>query len=141
MGAQELRQGPPKPASSAVRARGLLLAMTVEQVFDALAVRLKSEAVAGVSMAVNWTFPDVAEQWVLELSNRTLHATKGRHADGAAATITLDRVTFIDVITQSTTFMDAIAAGLVTIDGDGAALLTVFGNLETVQTGFAIVEP
>jgi alkyl sulfatase BDS1-like metallo-beta-lactamase superfamily hydrolase len=141
MGAQELRQGPPKPASNQVRGRGLLLAMTVEQVFDSLAVRMKSEEMGGVSVCVNWDFTDTKEQWVLGISNRTLYYTPSSHSTAAAATVRLARTTLIDVVTQSTTFVDQIQAGNIVIDGEAAALLGIFGNIDTFETGFPIVEP
>jgi alkyl sulfatase BDS1-like metallo-beta-lactamase superfamily hydrolase len=141
MGAQELRQGPPKPASNQVRGRGLLLAMTVEQVFDSLAVRMKSEELGGVSVCVNWDFTDTKEQWVLGISNRTLYYTPSSQSNTAAATVRLARTTLIDVVTQSTTFIDQIQAGNIAIDGEAAALLGIFGNIDTFETGFPIVEP
>ncbi|MEY3493180.1 MAG: hypothetical protein RL413_598 [Actinomycetota bacterium] len=145
MGAQELRQGPPQLGNSEVRGRGLLKAMTIEQVFDTLAVRLKSEAVAGVKLFVNWTFPDLAgtpdEKWVLALSNRTLHSVRGRHQEGADASIRLDRSLLLRIIVQETSFADEIGAGTIALDGDAAALLTVFGNLDVFMGGFPIVEP
>ena len=141
MGAQELRQGPPQQASNAVRARGILLAMTVEQIFDSLSVRLKSEDVGALSTKINWSFTDTKELWILGISNRTLFYTPNRHDKDSDATITLTRETFLDIITQETTFVDQIQAGNISIDGDGAALLNIFGNLDTVMLGFAIVEP
>jgi alkyl sulfatase BDS1-like metallo-beta-lactamase superfamily hydrolase len=141
MGAQELRKGPPKPSSNAVRGRGLLLAMTVEQVFDSLAVRMKQEELGGLTTCINWNFTDTKELWIMGISNRTLYYTPGRQSDNADATVTLARTTLIDVVTQSTTFMDQIQAGNITIDGDGGALLTVFGNIDIFEMGFAIVEP
>ena len=141
MGAQELRKGPPKAASNAVRGRGLLLAMTVEQVFDSLAVRMKQEELGGLTTCINWNFTDTKELWIMGISNRTLYYTPGRQSDNADATVTLARTTLIDVVTQSTTFMDQIQEGNITIAGDGGALLTVFGNIDIFETGFAIVEP
>jgi alkyl sulfatase BDS1-like metallo-beta-lactamase superfamily hydrolase len=141
MGAQELRKGPPKPSSNAVRGRGLLLAMTVEQVFDSLAVRMKQEELGGLTTCINWNFTDTKELWIMGISNRTLYYTPGRQSDNADATVTLARTTLIDVVTQSTTFMDQIQAGNITIDGDGGALLTVFSNIDIFEMGFAIVEP
>jgi alkyl sulfatase BDS1-like metallo-beta-lactamase superfamily hydrolase len=141
MGAQELRNGTPKPASNAVRGRGLLLAMTVEQVFDSLAVRMKQEELGGLTTCINWNFTDTKEQWIMGISNRTLYYTPRRQADNADATVTLARTTLIDVVTQSTTFMDQIQEGNITIAGDGGALLTVFGNIDIFEMGFAIVEP
>jgi alkyl sulfatase BDS1-like metallo-beta-lactamase superfamily hydrolase len=115
--------------------------MSVEQVFDAIAVRLKSEDVGGQTVFVNWTFTDINEKWVLGLSNRTLFHVHGRHDSRAAVTVTLPRTILIAVVTQETTFMDEIQAGRITLDGDPAALLTIFGNLDTFTVGFNVVEP
>jgi len=141
VGAQELRQGAPSAARTQIRAKGLLLAMTIQQVFDTLAVRLKSDEVAGVSLSLNWTFTDINEQWLLGISHRTLFSTPGRHDPQAAASITTTRRTLLEVISQSSTFLDEIQAGNISIEGDATALITVLGNLDTFQTNFAIVEP
>jgi alkyl sulfatase BDS1-like metallo-beta-lactamase superfamily hydrolase len=145
MGAQELRKGPPPPTSTHVRARSLIRAMTIEQVFDVLSMRVISEKIGGLSHCVNWTFTDMAgtpdHQWVLGLSNRTMYSTQGRHENAAEATITISRALLLEIIAQVTTFMDELAAGTVTIEGDAAVLLNIFGNLDTFATGFAIVEP
>ena len=145
MGAQELRKGPPPPAPTHVRARSMIRAMTIEQVFDVLSVRVMSEKVGGLSHCVNWTFTDMAgtpdHQWVLGLSNRTMYSTQGRHEAAAEATITISRALLLEIIAQMTTFVDEFSAGTVSIEGDAAALLNIFGNLDTFATGFAIVEP
>lgn len=141
MGAQELRQGPPPAARTQIRAKGLLMAMTIQQVFDTLAVRLKSDEVAGVTVSLNWTFTDINEKWLVGISHRTLFSTPGRHDPQAAASIITTRHTLLEVITQSTTFLEQIQAGNIFIEGDSTALITVLGNLDTFQTNFAIVEP
>ena len=145
MGAQELRNGPPPPTSTHVRARSLIRAMTIEQVFDVLSVRVMSEKIGGLSQCVNWTFTDMEgtpdHKWVLGLSNRTMYSTQGRHEAAAEATITISRALLLEIIAQVTTFVDELTAGTVTIEGDAAALLNIFGNLDTFATGFAIVEP
>jgi alkyl sulfatase BDS1-like metallo-beta-lactamase superfamily hydrolase len=145
MGAQELRNGPPPPAPTHVRARSMIRAMTIEQVFDTLSVRVMSEKIGGLSHCVNWTFTDMAgtadHQWVLGLSNRTMYSIQGRHDVAGAATITITREMLLEIIAQVTTFTDELTAGSVTIEGDAAALLNIFGNLDTFATGFAIVEP
>ena len=145
MGAQELRHGTPELPSSPARARGILVAMTVEQIFDTISVRLNSEAVGGLSLKLNWTFPDMAgtadEKWVLALSHRTLYGVQGRHDSEAIASISINRSLLIDILTQQTTFVDQITAGNITLEGDGAALLNIFGNIDTNAPGFAIIEP
>jgi alkyl sulfatase BDS1-like metallo-beta-lactamase superfamily hydrolase len=145
MGAQELRNGPPPRTEARVRARSLIKAMTIEQVFDVLGVRAISENLGGVSLTINWLFTDMIgsadEKWILGVSNRTLYASSGRHSDSAAATVVLSRDLFLEVIAQTTTFVDELKNGTITIEGDAGALLTIFGNLDNFSTGFAIVEP
>jgi alkyl sulfatase BDS1-like metallo-beta-lactamase superfamily hydrolase len=145
MGAMELRQGPPANPNPNVRARALVREMTVDQVFDTIAVRTMSEKLGGVSLATNWTFTDLVgtpdERWVLGVSNRTMYSTRGVHTSDAAASVTLTRSKFLDIVLQDTTFVDAVKAGAVLLSGDAAALITIFGNLDTFSMGFPIVEP
>ena len=145
MGAQELRNGPPPRAEARVRARSLIKAMTIDQVFDTLALRLISENVGGLSLAINWQFADMAgtrdELWEIGISNRTLYATQGRHNPVALATVKITRDLFLEVIAQTTSFAEELKNGAATIEGDAGALLTVFGNIDSFSTGFAIVEP
>jgi len=140
-GAQELRHGPLKPGGANARGKGILSAMTVEQIFDTVSVRLKSEQVGGQTAVVNWTFTDINEHWVLGLSNRTLYAVPGRHDDHATVTVVTPRSEFMRVLLQETTFVDQIAAGNITLDGDPTALLTIFGNIDAFEPGFNIIEP
>jgi len=143
-GAMELRHG--SPPSRPVRRAGLLDALTVEQVFSTIAVRLKSEDVVGERVTVNWRFPDLADSeqptdWLLGLENQALHHVGGHHADDAAATITMDRALLSRIMGAETTFFDEMGNGTITVDGDAGALLTIFGNLDTFESGFNIVEP
>ena len=145
MGAQELRNGPPPRTQARVRARSLIKAMTIDQVFDTIGLRLISENVGGLSLAINWQFADMAgtsdELWEIGISNRTLYATQGRNNSLALATVKITRDLFLEVIAQTTSFAEELKNGSVTIEGDAGALLTVFGNLDGFATGFAIVEP
>ncbi|MFM8265194.1 MAG: alkyl sulfatase C-terminal domain-containing protein, partial [Acidimicrobiia bacterium] len=81
------------------------------------------------------------ERWTLGVSNRTIYSTRGTHAVNAAATVTLARTKFLDIVLQDTTFVDAVKAGDVVVAGDAGALITIFGNLDTFSMGFPIVEP
>ena len=145
MGTKELREGPPRLTQGARRARSMIRAMTIEQVFDTIGVRIKAESIGGVGVVVNWRFTDMSgtpdERWVLGLSNRTLYATRGKHDAGASVTVTLTRELLLAIVSQDTTFVDEIGKGTIVLDGDGAALLSIFGNLEETTAGFPIVEP
>ena len=142
-GAQELRHGPP-PARPAPSRRGFAVALTIDMVFDAMAIRLKSEDVVGEHVITNWQFTDLDEpeaSWVLALENQAIHHVCGRHDPDAAVTVTLTKDLLVDISGGGVSFIDAVGDGLVALDGDPSALITIFGNLDTFETGFAIVEP
>lgn len=140
-GAKELRNGVPQFAGGGVRGRGILKAMSIEQLFDSLGVRLKSEDVGGLTTMINWTFTDINEKWLLSLSNRTLLHVGGRHDANAAVTVTLKRTTLISVVTQETTFIEQIQEGNIVLEGDALKLQDIFGNLDIFTPNFNIVEP
>ncbi len=138
-GAQELRNGlPPARPNNRI---GYLDAMTVGQLLDSTAVKLKSEDVGGLSATVNLTFPDLGERWVLGLSNRTLHHVGGRHDADADVTLTLNKQHLISLSALETTVAEAVESGEVTADGDIAAAALIFDNLETFMSSFGLVEP
>ncbi|MEI7546566.1 MAG: alkyl sulfatase dimerization domain-containing protein, partial [Actinomycetota bacterium] len=143
MGAQELRNGtlPRTPAGK----HGYLDAMTPDQLFDSLAVRVIAEQVGGVEVVVNITFTDLGERWVLGLCNRALHAVRGRHDVSAAVTLAMPRLVLYRIIEGREPFLDALTAavadGSVAATGDLAAANQIFGNLDTFLSNFPLAEP
>jgi len=137
-GAQELRSG--KPGAGGV-GRGMTNALTIEQIFDALAVRLKAEEVAGKRAVINWRFTDIDEEHILGLDNCALHHTAGRLDADADATLTLTKRLLGEILTRQASIPDALADGTLQIDGDAEAVLTVLGALDQFDAAFAIVEP
>ncbi|MDX2380240.1 MAG: alkyl sulfatase dimerization domain-containing protein, partial [Acidimicrobiia bacterium] len=138
-GAQELRNGtmPPQPATQA----GYLDAMPPDQLFDTMAVRVRSEDVDGIDVTINMTFRGHDEPWVLGLANRVINYARGRHDPAADATVSVERHTMVELATQRTTIDDALAAGTLSIDGDAAAFAKIIDNLEVFMNNFKIVEP
>jgi len=140
-GAHELRYGHP-PRHDAMK-RGLLGAMTIEQLLDAVAVRLRAEEVGGLSATVHLRFGGEAPfggDWTVGLSNRSLSCATGLHGD-ADAVARLWRDVLLELSTNSTDVRSALDAGRIEVDGDAAALEVVFGHLDTFQSMFPIVEP
>ena len=140
-GAHELRYGCP-PRRDAMK-RGLLSAMTIGQLLDAIAVRLRAEEVGGLAATVHLRF-DGSEpsggSWTVVLSNRAISSAAGLFGEGDAVA-TLDRQVLLDISTNSTDIGTAITDGRVVVQGDPAALVAVFGHLDTFQSMFPIVEP
>ena len=140
-GAQELRNGtlPSRPATRS----GFLMAMTVDQIFDAMAMRLKAEEVGGVDVLLNITVLEHGHEqsWVLGLQHRALHYVQGRHDAAAAASLRLDRPTLLAITEGGQPLAEAIEAGTVVADGDVAAAATIFGHLDVFMSMFTLVEP
>ena len=137
-GAQELRHGHP-PRRAAMR-RGYLDAMTVQQIMDANAVRLRAEDVVGVDVTINMVVADLDEVWRVQLSHCTLH-TVPRAAAVPDATLHVDHALLVDLAGAETTMADAIDAGRASVDGDVEAVHAVFDHLDTFESMFPIVEP
>ena len=141
-GAQELRLGSPEPRET--RRRNLVHALTVDQIFDSVGIRLQSENLADRTATINWRFVDVEgepTEWMMGLENRALHYTAGRHDPDADVTVTMTKRLLGEIMAGVTTFAEAIDAGAIDLDADGQALHTVSGNLETFRSNFAVIEP
>jgi alkyl sulfatase BDS1-like metallo-beta-lactamase superfamily hydrolase len=140
-GAQELRNGtlPSRPATRS----GFLMAMTVDQIFDATAMRLKAEEVGGVSVLLNLTITDGGQDqaWVLGLEHSALHYVQGRHDPAAAASLRLSRAALLSVTEGRRPLAEAIEAGDVVAVGDVAAADAIFGHLDVFLSMFPLVEP
>ncbi|HEX9259841.1 MAG TPA: alkyl sulfatase dimerization domain-containing protein [Acidimicrobiales bacterium] len=138
-GAQELRNGtlPPRPAKKG----SLLTAMSPDQMFDAVGVRLKADEVGGQAVTVNITLIDLGEDWVLRLSNRALHASAGRHDSTAPLALRLSKPTLHSIFEGELMLADAVAAGNAEADGDIGVVAAILDHLDTFMTNFPIVEP
>ena len=139
-GAMELRQGTPDLGPA--RISGFLGALSVEQVFDALGVRLNADKIGDNECTMNWIFPDIEEQHVLGVSRRALVHSPGRSDADAELTVTMNRSVLSEVLGGGADgFLTALEAERIVIDGDGSALVTFFGALDQFQRGFAVVTP
>jgi alkyl sulfatase BDS1-like metallo-beta-lactamase superfamily hydrolase len=137
-GAQELRNG--SPTGNVAMRRGYLEAMTVDQLMDATAVRLKAEEVGGVDVTVNFRFSDIGADWRVVLSNRAMHTTAGAAAD-ADADVVLDRSVLIEISSAELTADTAIESGRAVVDGDADAFKVIFDHLDVFMSMFPVVEP
>ncbi len=139
MGAQELRNGSPKPFPAP--RRGLVRALPIERLLDTWGMRLKADEVGGLHRIVNLEVTDTGERWVVELSNRALSAVAGRHDDAAQLTVSATRETLAALGAGEVALDDAIADGSIVAVGAPSALADIVDHLDVFMGGFAVIEP
>ncbi len=138
MGAHELRNGvldlpPLRPAGAS--------ALSLEQVFDVLGVRIDGPAATARTLVTNWEFTDTGEQFVVSVEHGAISHARGRLDPDAAVTITLARTTLNRILAGTVVLPDALAAGEIELAGDLEALAWFFGLLEQSTPDFPIVTP
>ncbi|MFE7168359.1 alkyl/aryl-sulfatase [Streptomyces sp. NPDC057616] len=131
-GAQELRHGVKRTALGAGSMAG---ALSVEQVFDSLAIRVNGPRAWDESLTLHWHFTDLGEMYRMTLHNGVLiHSRTGSPADGADLGLSLTKADLLGMLAGK---------GLETIrhTGDPTALKTLLSVLDEPDPDFAIVTP
>jgi alkyl sulfatase BDS1-like metallo-beta-lactamase superfamily hydrolase len=131
-GAYELRHGvKPSPVTTA----GMAAALTVQQLFDSLAIRIDGPRAAAQSLVIDWRFTDSGTTVRLALSNGALIQTENPKSPATPElTITLTKRELLGLLAGQR--LDGIDH-----DGDPAALTRLMGLLETPNEAFAVVTP
>jgi len=132
--ALELREGI-KPTPIADLGAGMAGALTVEQLFDSVAVRVNGPRAAAESLVIDWHFTDSKTTVRLVLSNGVLIQTENpRTQANADLTLTLTKPQLLGLVG---------GRGLAGIEhtGDPAALSRLTALLDTADPAFPIVTP
>jgi alkyl sulfatase BDS1-like metallo-beta-lactamase superfamily hydrolase len=140
-GALELRNGiPSKPAVNTL-SPDTLRALTLDNIFDFLGVRLNAPKAEGRQVVLNWNFSDSGKRYVLNLENAALTYLEDAANPKANATLTLTRETLDAILLQRISFKQAVADGKVKIEGDGAKVTELLGLFDNFTPNFEIVAP
>jgi alkyl sulfatase BDS1-like metallo-beta-lactamase superfamily hydrolase len=132
-GASELRTqiAPPPPDTASP---SVLSALTVEQMFDSLGVRLDGQRAATASVDIDFVFTDLDRTYNVATSNGALiHADKRSGAPAAPLVVTLTKPQLIVVLTKGPEAVEHT--------GDVGQFATLAGLLDTVDHQFPIVTP
>jgi linear primary-alkylsulfatase len=133
-GALELRHGP-KPSPLGDIGAGMAAALTIEQLFDTLAIRVDGPRAAAESLVIDWQFTDTGTGVRLTLSNGALIPTVNPKASVKAdLTLTLTKLQLLGLLR---------GGGLDGIEhvGDPAALTRLLAVLDEPDPAFPIVTP
>ncbi|RVU22307.1 MBL fold metallo-hydrolase [Streptomyces antnestii] len=131
-GAQELRHGVKK---TGLASGNMAAALSVEQLFDSLAVRVDGPRAWDHSLVLHWHLSDLGEMYRMTLHNGVLvHTRTTRPADGADLSLTLTKPQLLEVLAGK---------GLngVYHAGDVEVLDTLLSVLDENDPDFAIVTP
>ena len=140
-GAAEARAAPTGSSMSTLSA-DVVSAISVEQVFDMLAVRVDPQRAEGKSVTIAFEFPDLKETRIVSIRNSVLvhEASSGQTPE---ATFTLPKPAFLGMIFAGQKPVDLVLKGVLSIKGDPAAAATLLGVLDPPATPelFPIVTP
>ncbi len=139
-GAQELRQGPP-PTRPAVLDPEMVRAMRATDVFDVLGTHVNGPRAWSREVVVNWSLTGRPEQVAVTLRNGALTYVAGTRAANAAASVTLSRETFDQVVLGRQTLAQAVTQGAAVLSGDLSAATLLFDVLDRFDAAFQVVEP
>jgi alkyl sulfatase BDS1-like metallo-beta-lactamase superfamily hydrolase len=141
--AKELREGPPMRAGRQRRAASadVARAMSIEQLWDALGVRLDGPRAWDRRIVIGWEFTDVQERWTVTIENGALSAVHGRIAPDAHATVTLTRAALDSMLLGEGDVTELFASGAIAVDGDGAKLGELLSLLDDGDPAYPIVTP
>ena len=140
-GASELRNGVVTGGFARTLSEDMISALTLEMIFDYLAVRLNGPEATGNILNLEFRFTDTGEQHWMNVSNGVLHHGPGRSMEAADATIVLTRSAFISLILLNTPPEQLQAAGMLQVEGNQAALTEYLRLLDKFEFWFNIVTP
>ncbi|MGV9415047.1 alkyl/aryl-sulfatase [Nocardia sp. NPDC003693] len=143
MGAYELRNGNVGTPTT-TDAPTMMAALSIEQVFDAISLRLDGVKAWNEKAVSDWRFTDLDRTHRLELRNGVLihyDLPEGGGLPAPEVTFTLTRATLIGVLLAGQDIQEAIASGALSIDGDVQSFLKLTALFDEPDPNFAIVTP
>ncbi|MGI9595199.1 MAG: alkyl/aryl-sulfatase [Acidimicrobiales bacterium] len=132
MGAKELREG--SPEWGRIPTRDMSNAMTAEQIFDIIGVRLNPALFTRGRATINWHFTDLDEHHVLGIGRSAVSHAPDRTDDGADVSAASTRPQLLRALD------DRAVLDEMTITGDRRVLDDLIDALEAFGT-VALIEP
>jgi len=140
-GAQELRHGmQPVYAPNTVSA-DIIRSMTLDKIFDYLAVRLNGPKANGQNYSINMIFPDINKKYNLQVKNSVFNYFIGEQDPNASVTVQMDRKTLDKLTLGEETVKQAYKAGEIKLQGNPQTLADMFALFDKFNIWFNIITP
>ncbi|WP_394672146.1 alkyl/aryl-sulfatase [Limnobacter sp.] len=140
-GALELREGGYTEGFKRTAFLDMLKHTPTERFLEAMAASLNSEKAEDEDIQINLVFSDTQESYVLRINNSVLHHRAGKPENNSAATLTLSKPFFLNMMTGEAGATDLLFSDQTKIDGSTIKLGQFFGMLEKATGNFNIVTP
>lgn len=140
-GALELRQGGYNEGFKRSMFLDMLKHTPTERFLEAMAAALNSDKAEGEDIQINLVFSDTQESYVLRIHNSVLHHRAGQAEENSAATLTLSKPFFLNMMTGEAGATDLLFSDQTQIDGSTIKLGQFFGMLDKATGNFNIVTP
>ena len=133
-GAYELRSGIDALAVAVAGSPEMIAALTIEQLFDSLAIRVNGPKAWDESLVIDWVFTDLGHTHRMELTNGVLIQHVDPAGGAAGLTVTLTKAQLLGLLG---------GAGLDTVStsGDPALIGRLLAVLDEAIPSFPIVTP
>jgi alkyl sulfatase BDS1-like metallo-beta-lactamase superfamily hydrolase len=139
-GALELRKGVPA-GSTARMNENMVRGIPLENLFQAMAVRLNGPKAAEKRYAFNLVFRDLDAPYLMTVENGVLNAFGNRQDPNPTATLHLASLDFKRMMAGLVTAADLVAAGTLVMEGDIEALADFATLFDGFKRRFPIVTP
>jgi alkyl sulfatase BDS1-like metallo-beta-lactamase superfamily hydrolase len=140
MGARELREGI-SGTPTAAAPPDVVANLSVDQLLDAMAIRLDGPRAWGKSLMIDWVVSEPDSEHALTLRNGVLSNRPGRHEPEAEAALIVERKALDRLLLKTADIAALAESGRLRVEGDAAKLGELLGLLDEPDPGFAIVTP
>jgi linear primary-alkylsulfatase len=140
-GAKELRDGVMSLPPRAPLNPDLVAGLSVEVLFDYIAIRLDPVKAAGRRWRFDWLVRDSGERIALNLENSTLSYLPGKQLAAPDASVEITRAALEAIALNPAALADKLADGSCRVAGDAAKLTALLAMLDDFALMFEIVTP
>lgn len=140
-GALELREGGYTEGFKRNMFLDMLKHTSTPRFLEGMAAALNSDKAENADIQINLVFSDTNESYVLHIQNSVLHHKAGKPDPNSAATLTLSKPFFLNMMTGEAGAAELLLSDETRIDGSTLKLGQFFGMLDKPTGNFNIVTP